>query len=305
MTIVLPDNYHVRSALQERRILCIDYERALREDIRALRIGIFNIMPQAEHYEYSLLFPLGRTVIQIEPVWLRLKNHHYNSSNKEHLRNFYITFEQALEGGGLDGLIVTGAPVEEIPFEEVTYWNEVRDILNYARENTVSTLGICWGALALAKHLGMEKVRFEKKLFGVFETENIDRKHRITGEMDDIFWCPQSRHSGVADETIDREARDGRIIPLAYSNETGYTIFESGDHRFLMHLGHPEYDVRRLVDEYERDMRKGREDVEAPVNFDLARPRNRWRAHSLEFFSQWVKYIHEEIAFQNKNKNKV
>lgn len=297
MTIVLPKDYHAKPALEDRRVHCIDQELALRESIRALRIGILNIMPVAQMYEYSLLFPLGRSVIQIEPVWLRLKTHAYNSTNKRHLDNLYVTLDQAIRQQPLDGLIVTGAPVEEIPFEEVVYWEEITEIMSYARESIPSTLGICWGGLALARHLGIDKQMYPKKLFGVFETRNINRQHRITGELDDVFWCPQSRHSGIPDEVLEEYERQGNVGLLAHSEEAGYVIFESADHRFLIHLGHHEYEAQRLLEEYYRDISSGRTDVEPPRNLDMEKPVNRWRAHGLEFYSQWVKYIHEETAF--------
>jgi len=297
MTVVCPKNYHIKDALEERRILCISEEEARIEDIRALRIGILNIMPQAEKYEFSLLHPLGRSVMQIEPVWIRLHKHAYTSSNREHLDNLYIPFEDAIRERILDGLVVTGAPVEELPFEEVNYWSELQRIFRYARNNIPSTLGMCWGGLALAKHMGIDNVRYQKKIFGVFQTTNLDFNHRITGDMDDVFWCPQSRHSGVDDAAVERERDRGQINPLARADQGGYVIFESADHRFLMHLGHPEYDPQRLVDEYERDMKAGRTDVEAPVNFDPLHPVNRWRTHRNEFFSQWIKYVHETTSY--------
>ncbi|MBD3421542.1 MAG: homoserine O-succinyltransferase [Chitinivibrionales bacterium] len=297
MTIVVPQHYHAKGALEKRRIECISEPEALRQDIRALRIGILNVMPQAETYEFSLLFPLGRSIIQIEPIWIRLNTHAYNSTPTEHLDNWYIPFEDAIAEKHLDGLILTGAPVEEIPFEQVNYWPEVQKILAYARTNIASTLGICWGGLALAKFLGIEKVMFPKKLFGVFEARNIDHSHDVTGEMDDVFWSPQSRHSGIPDQELEARARAGEICLLAHSQEAGYFIFESSDHKFLIHLGHPEYDAQRLVVEYKRDTKKGRTDVERPINVDIENPLNRWRGHCLEFFQQWIKYVYETTPF--------
>lgn len=297
MTIIAPKSYHLRDALQERRVLCIDPDDALREDIRALRIGILNIMPKAESYEFSLLHPLGRSVLQIDPVWIRLKTHRYVSSDWEHLKNLYVLFDEAIEKSRLDGLVLTGAPVEDIPFEDVLYWKEVTQILEYARKNIPSTLGICWGGLALAKQLGIEKSVYKNKIFGVFETKNLNNKHRITGEMDDIFWCPQSRFSGIEDSILEQEHGKGNVNLLAHAQETGYTIFESADGRFLMHLGHPEYDARRLVDEYLRDVKGKKPGVEPPKNLDINNPVNRWKGQATEFFSQWIKYIHENISF--------
>ncbi len=144
MTVVLPDNYHGWRTLEEARIQCISYSAALHEDIRALRIGILNIMPKAETYELMLIHPLGRSVLQIEPVFIRLKDHAYTSTDREHLAGLYVPFEEAIKRNYLDGLILTGAPVEDLPFEQVKYWGEIQRILRYARNNIPSTLGICW-----------------------------------------------------------------------------------------------------------------------------------------------------------------
>ncbi len=297
MTIVVPKDYHGVSALESSKVQCVTQEEALREDIRALRVGILNIMPKAETYEFSLLHPLGRSVLQIEPVWIRLKTHKYNSSDQSHLEKLYVPFEEAVAKQHLDGLIVTGAPVEEIPFEEVIYWEEVKRILKYARNNVSSTLGICWGGLALAKFLDIDKVVYDKKIFGVYETVNLDREHRVTGEMDDVFWCAQSRHSGIPDDILELERDKGNVHLLAHAKDAGYTIFESTDKRFLIHLGHPEYEPRRLIEEYQRDQGKGRTDVEPPRNLDLKNPVNTWRSHRTEFFSQWIKFIHETTSY--------
>jgi homoserine O-succinyltransferase len=296
MTVILPEDYHARRALEESRVVCIPQGEALRQDIRPLRIGILNVMPKAETYEFTLLHPLGRSIIQIEPLWLRLESHRYSSSNKEHIRTFYVTFEQAIRDAALDGLILTGAPVEELAFEEVAYWRELSEILRYARTNIVSTLGICWGGMALAKILDVDKVALDKKLFGVFPNRNLERDHRITGDTDDVFWCPQSRHSGYRDADLEAARDAGAMNLLSHSEETGYSIFESTDHRYLMHLGHPEYEPERLVFEYERDRQLGRADVEPPSHFDPGTPVNRWRSHRNEFFSQWIKFVYDTTS---------
>ena len=298
VTIVLPKNYHIKDKLELSRVQCISQESALKEDIRALRIGILNVMPVAETYEFSLLQPLGRSVLQIEPIWIKLHSHAYSSSNPAHLENFYIHFEDAISHRNLDGLLLTGAPVEELPFEDVHYWGKLTRILKYAHKNISSTLGICWGGLALAKYLGIEKVQYPQKIFGVFETVNLDRSHRITGDMDDTFWCAHSRHAGIPDEVLERERDKGNVRLLAYAKGAGYTIFESVDQRFLIHLGHPEYEPERIVLEYRRDREKGRTDVPAPLNFDVEKPANTWRSHRNEFFSQWVKYVHETTTYR-------
>jgi homoserine O-succinyltransferase/O-acetyltransferase len=297
MTIVLPKDYHATSALTQSHIECVTTEEALKADIRALRIGILNIMPKADTYEFSLLHPLGRSVMQIEPVWIKLDTHTYTSTDPSHLEKLYVSFKDAVDKMHLDGLIVTGAPVEDLPFEEVSYWNEIQRILRYAQKNIPSTLGICWGGLALAKFIGIEKVLYEKKIFGVFEAANLDRNHPITGEMDDRFFCAQSRHAGIADDILEAQRDKGIVNLLAYSKGAGYTIFESADQRFLIHLGHPEYEPERLIEEYQRDVKLGRTDVEPPMNLNVERPANIWRSHRTEFFSQWIKFIHESTTY--------
>ncbi len=298
MSIILPENYHATKELEKRNVHCIARENAVRQDIRPLRIGILNIMPKVETYEFNLLYPLGRSIIQIEPVWIRLNSHHYKSSNKSHLDELYISFEDAIkEGRGFDGLIITGAPVEEIAYEKVRYWDELSEIFKFAKENISSSLGICWGGLALAKFLEIEKELFQKKIFGVYPTKNINRGHRVTGELDDIFYCPQSRHAGISDSVMEFNAKKGVINLLAYSAEAGYTIFESKDSAFIMHLGHPEYETHRLVDEYKRDKLKGRDDVFLPKNLDIENPMNIWRGHSLEFFRQWIKEVYLKTPY--------
>ncbi|MDX2469776.1 MAG: homoserine O-succinyltransferase, partial [SAR324 cluster bacterium] len=182
-------------------------------------------------------------------------------------------------------------------FTDITYWDEVSDILNYARKYIVSTLGICWGGMALAKILGIPKTNFEKKLFGVFRTKNLDLLHPITGDLDDFFYCPQSRHAGYSDEQLEAKRDEGEINLMAHSKETGYTIFETTDSRFLAHLGHPEYNSGRLSEEYYRDKAKGRDDVGEPANFNPEAPVNSWRSHRTEFFSQWIKYIYKHAEY--------
>ncbi len=298
MAIILPEDYHARKALEERRIHCITSFQAQKQDIRPLRIGILNIMPIADTYEYNILFPIGRSIIQIEPVWIRLQTHPYKSTSKVHLDSLYISFEEAVKHRGFDGLIITGAPVEEKEFSDIWFWDELSDILNYAKEKIASTLGICWGGLALAHFNGIEKTVFKDKLFGVYPQKNIDRSNRITGELDDIFMSPHSRYAGIEDAILEEKASAGEISLLAYSIETGYSIFETKNKRFIMHLGHPEYETERLVNEYKRDLEKGIPNIKKPFNLDIENPINTWRSHSLEFFIQWIKDVYLRTPYE-------
>ncbi len=293
MTLVVPDNHRIKARLESLGVDCVERSVAESMKIRPLRIGILNIMPKAQEYEVNLLEPLGRPILQIEPVWIRLKSHVYKSTPHSHLDNLYVSFDEAAEKG-IDALIVTGAPVELMDFDEVHYWDELTRILAWSRERCVSTLGICWGGLALAGVLGLKKTIYPRKIFGVYRLKNLDPHSLMTAGLDDVFDSPQSRFAGIDDATLE-EARDrGLLNLLAWSAETGYVIFETPDHRLVMHLGHPEYIKRRLVDETLRDRKKGRTDVSDPVNFDLERPRNTWRAHRNAFFSSWVKMVYRK-----------
>jgi homoserine O-succinyltransferase/O-acetyltransferase len=258
---------------------------------RPLRIGIVNIMPRAETYEVYLARPLERALLPVEPVWIRLASHRYQSSDAEHIERAYVTFDDAIRRGRLDGLILTGAPVEELEFCDVHYWAELCEILNFCRERVAGVLGICWGGLALANQIGIEKQLFEKKLFGVFRNVALDPEHPIVGGSDDAFWCTHSRHSGIRSADLESARDAGLVRLLSYGPETGYSIFESADRRFLAHLGHPEYEASRLAHEWERDLALGRSDVKAPQNFDPSCPVNVWRSHCNHLFARWLRQV--------------
>lgn len=296
MTVILPEDHHAIDSLEAQRISCMTANQAAKQDIRALRIGILNIMPNLETYEFNLLSPLGHSLIQVEPIWIKLKSHSYGSSNQDHLEKLYMTFDEAIEHR-LDGLIVTGAPVGKLPFQDIKYWDEISEIFAYARKNIINTLGICWGGIALAQDLGLTRTFYNPKLFGVFRGHNLNRNHPITGDLDDYFDCPQSRYSRFEDQLMEDKAKEGIINLLAHEKEAGYFLFESSDHRFIMHLGHPEYNSGRLVEEARRDAAAGLEDVAPPKNFDVNKPMNTWRSHRNEFFQSWIKYLYLKNEF--------
>jgi homoserine O-succinyltransferase len=258
------------------------------ENRRRVRIGIINIMPRLEAYEPHLLGPLARAHALVEPLFVRLQSHAYQSSDHGHLDRFYRTFDAISEEAPLDGLILTGAPVEELPFEKVRYWRELREILVHARREVTSTLGICWGGLALARVLGIEKRLFSKKLFGVFEERILVPDHDVLSVSAPSFVCAQSRHSGVVKDELDGAAREGVVRCLSRGEVSGTSIFETPDARYLAHLGHPEYEGDRLAFEWKRDRELGRTDVEAPVDFDADAPTTPWRDHRETLFSGFV-----------------
>ncbi len=294
MTLILPTDYHALPHIEKNRINWVPIHQAEKQDIRPLRIGIMNLMPIGERYEFNVLMPLGLSILQIEPVWIRLESHAYKTWAPGHLDNLYVSYEEAVRESPLDGLIITGAPVEHLKFEDVHYWSEFVEIVNDTRQNTPSTLGICWGGFALAYLEGISKINFEQKLFGVYELNNLDPTHQIMSAMDDKFWVPQSRLAGMSDSELDHASSVGMINILASGKESGHTIFETADQRVLMHLGHPEYSASRLAYEILRDTGK---QAEYPVhNFDPTHPVNVWRMHRNTFFHQWLRFCYTKIS---------
>jgi len=294
MTLIVRPDYHAVPILERNGIRWIPPSQAKRQDIRPLRIGILNIMPLGEKYEFNILHPLGLSVLQLEPIWIRLESHNYKSWEPKHVDDIYVTYEEAMRDQPLDGLILTGAPVETVDFEDVYYWEEIKTILSDARKNIPSTLGLCWAGFVMAYLEGVKKLNYDHKLFGVFELKNLAPDHPIIGELDDVFFCPQSRHAGMPDEAMEEASESGRLKLLAYGPEAGYSIFSTTDDRFIAHTGHPEYNANRLAEEAKRDL--GNPEVPAPVNFDFNNPLNRWRSHRNIFFAQWVSYCYLKIS---------
>jgi len=270
-----------------------EYDKKTETPTHPLRIGCINIMPEAHTYEPFIVSSLEQRGYRTELTWIRLKTHAYRSTPSAHLASRYASFEGALATGSLDGLILTGAPVETFPFPTITYWPELADILNYAGKNIPGTLGLCWGAIALGKAMGMEEEVYEKKLFGVFP--GACPVPGITlGDETGRFHCPHSRFAGISTPSLEQAVARGEARILGTDPEIGPFIFESSDRRFLGHMGHPEYPVSRLVHEWERDREKGRADVMPPAHFDPDKPENTWKIHTAAFFSYWLAGLYEE-----------
>ena len=294
MALILPRSYHKISSIEKNHISWIEPELAERQDIRPLRIGILNIMPLGKQYEFNLLHPLGLSPLQIEPIWIRLKSHSYRTWDLEHLKNLYVHWEEAMSPTPLDGLIITGAPVEHLPFEKVNYWKELVNLIEEAKSKCASTLGLCWAGFAMAYMAGVEKNNFNKKLFGVYPMKSLVPGHSLMGTQDDEFFCPQSRHAGLPDIEMEKAEKKGKLRLLAHGKKVGYTIFETPDQRQLMHLGHPEYNVDRLKSEMERDKKRG--DVPPPENFDLTKSNTSWRSHRNLLFQQWLWFCYQRVS---------
>ena len=203
-------------------------------------------------------------------------------------------WEEAMSPTPLDGLIITGAPVEHLPFEEVKYWKELVNLIEEAKLKCASTLGLCWAGFAMAYMAGVEKENFNKKLFGVYPMRSLVPSHSLMGTQDDEFFCPQSRHAGLPDFEMEKAEQKGNLRLLAHGEKVGYTIFETPDQRQLMHLGHPEYNVDRLRSEMERDQKRG--DVPPPENFDLTKSNTSWRSHRNLLFQQWLWFCYQRVS---------
>tara|TARA_B100000965_G_C19594152_1_gene759351 strand:- start:1796 stop:2689 length:894 start_codon:yes stop_codon:yes gene_type:complete len=297
VALILPRNYHKIPDVEKNHISWIEPELAKRQDIRPLRIGILNIMPLGKQYEFNLLHPLGLSPLQIEPIWIKLKTHSYKTWDNNHLNNLYVSWDEANKKSPLDGIIITGAPVEHLHFEEVNYWSEFVDITSEAREICASTLGLCWAGFALAYLAGVDKNVFEKKLFGVYSLKSLVPGHPLMGTQDDEFLCPQSRFAGLLDNEMEEAQNQGKLNLLAYGEKVGYTIFETSDQKQLMHLGHPEYTVHRIVSEIKRDKMKG--DVPPPENFDVNCSKTSWRSHRNLLFQQWLWFCYQKVSLNS------
>lgn len=285
--------------LLEEGIFIMPSERAQRQDIRPLRIAILNIMPTKEQTETQLLRLLSNTPLQVEVVLLHPATHTSKNTSEKYLKTFYSTFDEVSDQQ-FDGLIITGAPVEQLPFEKVTYWNELTRILDWSRKHVFSTLHICWGAQAgLYYHYGIQKYILDEKMFGIFCHTCNNRTIPLMRGFDETFWAPHSRHTEVRREDIEK-VDDLEI--LCESEESGAYIIQGKGGRQVYVTGHPEYDRYTLRDEYRRDVSRGL-DVALPKNYfegnDPGRdPIIRWRGHASLLFSNWLNYyVYQETPY--------
>jgi len=291
MPIKVPDHLPAKEVLAAENIFVMDESVAYHQDIRPLRIAILNLMPTKETTETQLLRLIGNTPLQVEIVLLHPKTHTSKNTSPEHLATFYKTFDD-ISDQRYDGMIITGAPVEQLPFEQVNYWNELKDIMDWSARRVTSTFHICWGAQAgLYHHFGVPKIDLPSKLFGVFPHTVSKRNVPLLRGFDETFYVPQSRHTGVNREDI--ESRPELEI-WSESEEAGVYIAATSDGRQIFVTGHSEYDPLTLKWEYDRDKAKGlRIDVPRnyfPGNDPTKQPISTWRAHANLLFSNWLNY---------------
>ncbi len=291
MPIKIPNNLPAANILEQENIFVMDEERAYSQDIRPLRILLLNLMPTKIVTETQLLRLLGNSPLQVEFDFIYTSSYEPKNAPMEHLVKFYETFEDVKERK-YDGMIITGAPVEKMPFEEVIYWQELCKILEWAKKNVYSLLMICWGAQAgLYHYYGIPKYDLPKKMFGVFEhTVNLKEKILFRG-FDDIFFVPHSRHTGVKREDIEKQSL---LDILSESADAGIYAVRDKTNRRLFITGHPEYDPMTLKSEYDRDVSQGLP-INIPKNYypnddPTNVPVVRWRSAANLLFSNWLNY---------------
>ncbi|AZN40150.1 homoserine O-acetyltransferase MetA [Paenibacillus albus] len=291
MPIKVPDQLPAKDILTNENIFLMDESVAYHQDIRPLRIAILNLMPTKETTETQLLRLIGNTPLQVEVVLLHPKTHTSKNTSSEHLESFYKTFED-IKHEYYDGMIITGAPVETLSFEEVNYWEELKDIMDWSTRKVTSTFHICWGAQAgLYHHYGVQKYDLDEKMFGVFPHTVEKRNVPLVRGFDEMFLVPQSRHTGVRYEDV---AAVNDLDILSVSEEAGIYLAASKNGRQVFVTGHSEYDPSSLKYEYDRDVARGM-DIALPKNYypnnDPSRqPLSTWRAHANLLFSNWLNY---------------
>ncbi|HPJ01005.1 MAG TPA: homoserine O-succinyltransferase, partial [Enterococcus sp.] len=252
MPIKLPNDFPAKSVLEKEDIFAIEEKRATQQDIRPLRLLLLNLMPNKIDTEIQLLRLISQSPLQIDVDFLKLVSHTHKNTSPNHLSKFYLSFEE-IKNTCYDGLIITGAPVETLPFEEVDYWQELVKVMDWSQTNTTSVIHICWGAQAgLYHHYKVEKIQYEQKLFGIYP-QRLNISHRLFRGFDDIFMGPQSRYTGIDESQIQEE----QLRIVAANDEIGATILISTDDHNIFLLGHFEYDTDSLQREYLRDQQRG------------------------------------------------
>lgn len=281
MPIRIPDLLPARQILESENVFVMSETRALQQDIRPLKILILNLMPTKITTETQLLRCLSNSPLQVDVEFLRTRTHTSKNTPNEHLSTFYKDFEE-VKGHKYDGMIITGAPVEQMQFEQVDYWNELVDIMDWTKTNVTNTFHICWGAQAgLYYHYGINKHPLSQKMFGIYKHNIINPQEPLMRGFDDYFYAPHSRHTAVRSEDI--RSNDGLRL-LAESDDAGAYIIISADRRQIFVTGHSEYDRDTLKGEYVRDLGRGLE-IQQPVNYfpngdASAIPNVTWRAHA-------------------------
>ena len=299
MPVKIPDGLPAIEALAAENIFVMTQQRAITQDIRPLRIAILNLMPTKQATETQLLRLLGNTPLQVEITLLHTDSYISKNTERAYLDTFYRTFDE-VKNEPFDGLVITGAPVEQLNFEDVRYWDELVKIMDWANENVFSTMFICWAAQAALHHYyGVEKQPLPAKLFGIFPHTVQSRGHKLLRGFDDVFYAPHSRHTTIRVADV---ANVPDLDILAVSDRAGLYLAASKDGSRVFVTGHSEYDVDTLEKEYLRDVQAGLP-IEPPENYyegnDVhAAPRLLWRAHGALLFANWLNYfVYQETPY--------
>jgi len=299
MPLNLPEQLPAVELLKKENIFIMDSGRATEQDIRPLRIVILNLMPLKITTETDLVRLLSNTPLQLEIDFMKLKSHTSKNTSIEHMKQFYKTFH-SMQDQRYDGMIITGAPVEQMEFEEVTYWNEMKEIFDWAKTHVTSTLYICWAAQAGLYHgYGIKKYPLDKKMFGVFKHSFNDPHNSISRGFDDEFFVPHSRHTEIRAEDI---LKVPELTLLSESKDSGVYMVMARNGREFFITGHSEYSPNTLDTEYKRDLHKGLP-IEIPRNYytdddPSKKPLVKWRAHANLLFTNWLNYfVYQETPY--------
>jgi len=299
MPIKIPNKLPATQTLQNENIFIMDEERAVHQDIRPLQVAILNLMPTKIATETQLLRLLGNTPLQVEATLVRTNSHQSKNTPEEHLLAFYRTFDQ-IRAQKFDALIITGAPVEQMPFEQVDYWSELTEIIDWGLENVFALFHICWGAQAALYHqFGIPKYPLPAKQFGVFPHRVLEKNIKLLRGFDDIFYAPHSRHTEIRRADIEKVPE---LKILAESDEAGIYITATRDGRQIFVTGHSEYDPQTLKNEYDRDIAANLP-IAIPANYytnddPTQPPVVRWRGHAHLLFSNWINYyVYQETPY--------
>ena len=297
MPIKIMSDLPAKAKLEDENIFVMDENRALEQQIRPLQILILNLMPLKQDTELQLLRAMSNTPLQIDITFMQMETHVSKNTSASHLLKFYNTFSE-IKKQKFDGMIITGAPVEQLEFEDVNYWNEISEIMEWSNTHCTSTLHICWGAQAgLYYHYGVRKEMLKEKLSGIYNHTVLERKVPLMRGFDDIFFAPNSRYTGVSKKDI--EANE-KLTILAESEEAGVYIVLADEGKHIFVLGHPEYDRLTLDQEYKRDLEKGI-NPSIPVNYYpnddvMQKPNLSWRSHANNLYTNWLNYYVYQIT---------
>jgi homoserine O-succinyltransferase len=296
MPIRIPDNLPARKTLEAEGVVVMDSTRAARQDIRPLQIGLLNLMPNKERTETQFSRLIGGTPLQVDLTLVRITDHQSRHTPEDYLTTFYKTWDE-VRRHKFDGFIITGAPIANLPFEEVRYWPEMLDIMNWTKTNVHRSMFICWGAQAALHHFhGARRYRMPEKAFGVYRHHIVNPRSPWLRGFSDSPMIPVSRYND-----IDRTSLGGDLEILIDNAQIGVCFLDDPKHRAVHMLNHLEYDNRSLADEYERDLKAGLS-PNLPVNLfpngdTSAEPENRWRSHGSLLFQNWINEIYQTTSF--------